>query len=260
MSGKTTIIQNLKNPTVLIIGGVIGLVLVLKAKNSGGSVYDAGYTQAMVTTHQSDNELAAKQMAIQANTEQARVDADNTRFLVSAGLNADITKTALQAQTAVTLASEQTKQLIGLGNIQANRDVTINLQNTERDKYVVHDTNQTSIVNTQTKANAQIQHDAFTVQNNQIALQKNAQDIAHSEYMRGIQSNEWQIQQQIKNAWAVELNANGNQAGAVGLMYGSGAANSVLAGEQSGANQASNIMGSVGKLASSITPLISLFV
>ena len=251
MSAKTTIIQNFKNPVVLVVGGVIGLIIIMKNKGNVSGV-DANYTQAMVTTHQADNALAAQQMAIQAQTEQKKIDADNQKFLVSAGINADVTKTGLQAQTMVALAGEQTKQLIGLGTIQANRDVTINLQNTERDKYVVHDTNQTSERNTQTVSNASVQLGNMALQqaisNNQVAMQainfSNAQ-LASNERITG-----------------TLMAANYNLAASQKNFSGGLGAGGVIAGGSQGSNKGggfSSVLNSIGGLARSVTPILGMF-
>lgn len=233
MPAKTKIIQNFKNPVVLVVGGVIGLIIIMKNKGSVSGV-DSNYTQAMVSTHESDNQLKAQQMAIQAQVDQKRIDSDNQRFLVSAGINADVTKTGLQSQTMIALAGEQTKQLIGLGTIQANRDVAINLQNTERDKYVVHDTNQTNERTTQTVANAGIQ-------------------IAQTNYQTTLSNNATSQFLAEKNFWLQKAQIEGNNANQ---------AYATLVGSQQQKSKGggfSNVLNSIGGFAKSVTPILGMF-
>lgn len=251
MSAKTTIIQNFKNPVVLVVGGVIGLIIIMKNKGSVSGV-DPNYTQSMVAVHDSDNQLKAQQMAIQAQVDQKRIDSDNQRFLVSAGINADVTKTGLQSQTMIALAGEQTKQLIGLGTIQANRDVTINLQNTERDKFVVADTNRTSVTNTQTMTNGSIQVANMALQqtlsNNALGLK--ALDVTQSQ----IASNE-RLQANLAAANFTLASKQKNFSGGLG-------SGGVIAGGSQGSNSGggfSSILNSIGGLARSVTPILGMF-
>lgn len=249
MSAKT-IIQNFKNPVVLVVGGVIGLIIIMKNKGNVSGV-DSNYTQSMVAVHDSDNQLKAQQMAIQAQVDQKRIDSDNQRFLVSAGINADVTKTGLQSQTMIALAGEQTKQLIGLGTIQANRDVTINSQNTERDKFVVENTNRANIINTTTMTNGSIQVANMALQqtlsNN--SLNWKALDVAQSQ----IASNE-RLQANLAAA-NYNLLASGVSKGS--LSSGGNISNS--GATQSKSSGFGSILNSIGGLARSITPIVGMF-
>lgn len=117
----------IKNPVVLVIGVIFGIVLIIKAKSvNTGAVGD---TAAMVAVHQSDNAANVQNAAIA----QQATDSENAVRIASMGFNADVTKTSLLAQVGIVGATEQTKQILGASQILATRDVKVNEQNTQRD-------------------------------------------------------------------------------------------------------------------------------
>ena len=255
MSGLASIKKNLLRPGVLIVGGVIGLVILIRRTGSSGgdSTQSAAYLQAMTVSHANDNQRNVELAAIQAQTDQQRINADNTRFLVTSGFNADVTKTGIAAQTATVLATEQTKQLLGLASIQSDRDKSIAyqqaaiVQNTnERDKYIayqnsanIHDSNEAAKYIAYQGNATTIQMGQLAVQNNAYETQKMAMGIDLAKYQTDSQERITAQQMRMENSWMAGSLAQQSQSNKSGGF--------------------SSVLNSIGGLAKSVTPLIGMF-